>query len=492
MMTVPTLDSLSSAAVRRREDAARRRRAAYEQRGRILQLARAEGRGELTAAEGQQWAQLTAAHDQAHRDYDAAAADVARLEQVQAEEAAYLARSREIYPGAVPPGGQPVYGDLHRIGAEPAVYRSPAERGLTRPGEPGAEPSFLHDLYMAQVRHDPAAGGRLERHGRQFEDEHPGWAAHQRAMGTAAVSGFVPPGYLSTLFAEYARAGRPIANLCAHEALPAIGMQFEVPRVTTPTQTAVQAAEGGAIGNQDLDDTLLDVKVCTIAGYVDVSRQAIERGVMVENLLFSDLSADYNSRLDLQLVNGSGSAGQHLGILNTAGINAISYTDATPTIPELWPKLADAVGKVVSGRFTGPTAIVMTPTAWAWILAERDSTGRPLVEPAQVAQNPIGLSEQPDYTRPAGTLFGVTVWLDGNIPANLGAGTNETRVITADFRDTILFEDGAAPAQLRFEDVLSSTLQIRLVAYGYSGFVGGRQPKAISVVSGTGLIVPAL
>jgi HK97 family phage major capsid protein len=491
-MTAPTIPELIRTTETRRADAARRRRAAHQGIGRIIAGAQAQGREYLTPGEEQRADQLLGQRDAARRDMDSLGHSLAALREAQLEETQYAARAAQVVPGAVPPGAGTPYDRAARIGREPQVYRSAAERGLTRPGEPGAEPSFLHDLYMSQVRHDPAAGGRLERHGRQYEDEHPGWAAHQRAIGTAAVSGFVPPQYLTTLFAEYARAGRPLANLCAHAPLPAVGMQFEVPRITTPTQTAVQAAEGGAIGNADLDDTLLDVKVCTIAGYIDTSRQAIERGITVEDLLFSDLAADYNSRLDTQLVNGSGSAGQHLGILNTAGINAISYTDATPTVPEMWPKLADAVGKVVSGRFTGPTAMVVTPTFWAWILAERDSTGRPLVEPAQVAQNPIGLSEQPDYTRPAGTLFGVTVWLDGNIPANLGAGTNETRVITADFRDTILFEDGAAPAQLRFEDVLSSTLQIRLVAYGYSGFAGGRQPKAISVVSGTGLIVPAL
>jgi hypothetical protein len=31
-----------------------------------------------------------------------------------------------------------------------------------------------------------------------------------------------------------------------------------------------------------------------------------------------------------------------------------------------------------------------------------------------------------------------------------------------------------------------------LVAYGYSAFAAGRQPKAISVLAGTGLITPAL
>ena len=95
-------------------------------------------------------------------------------------------------------------------------------------------------------------------------------------------------------------------------------------------------------------------------------------------------------------------------------------------------------------RFTGPTAYVMRPSTWAWILAERDSTGRPLVEPGDVAVNPVVVaSTRPaDYqVRAVGTLFGVPVVLDGNIPNNLGAGTNETRIIAADFRDVILMED---------------------------------------------------
>jgi hypothetical protein len=31
-------------------------------------------------------------------------------------------------------------------------------------------------------------------------------------------------------------------------------------------------------------------------------------------------------------------------VLNVASINAVTYTDASPTIPELWPKLADTAG----------------------------------------------------------------------------------------------------------------------------------------------------
>jgi hypothetical protein len=84
--------------------------------------------------------------------------------------------------------------------------------------------------------------------------------------------------YLSELFAEFARAGRPLANLCSAVPPPETGMEVDIPRITTASTTQIQTAEGGAIGNTDIDDTLLRAPVRTVAGYVDLSRQAIERG----------------------------------------------------------------------------------------------------------------------------------------------------------------------------------------------------------------------
>jgi HK97 family phage major capsid protein len=197
--------------------------------------------------------------------------------------------------------------------------------------------------------------------------------------------------------------------------------------------------------------------------------------------------------LDAAVINGAGTSGTHLGILNVASINSVTYTDATPTVPELWPKLADMTRQIVSQRFTGPTGICMTPLAWGWILSERDTAGRPLVDMNGTGNNAAAVGTAPMYEGSAGLLFGVPVYLSGGIPSNLGGGTNETRIIAADFRDLVLLEDeNNAPAQLRFDEPLSNSLGVRLLAYGYSAFVGGRQPKAISVVSGTGLILPAL
>lgn len=370
-----------------------------------------------------------------------------------------------------------------RVGTSERTYR-PDDRSAGRP-------TFLTDLFAAQIKGDPSAGERLARHGHEVETDLPGFA--NRAVTTGAVAGFTPPAYLVEQFAELARAGRPVANLCTPLPLPDRGMVVNVPRITTGTTASVQASEGAAIGNTDLDDTVLACPVVTVAGYTDVSRQAIERGEMVEALILGDLAADYASKLDAQVIFGTGTSGQHTGLLTVAGTTTITYTDATPTVGELWPKIADAVRKVVSQRYTGPTALILHPLTWGWLMAQVDSSGRPLVDFTGKGSNPTAVVSAPTYDGSAGTLFGVPVFLSGNVPTNLGAGTNETAIIAADMRDTILFEDASqAPAQLRFDGPLSSTLGVRLLAYGYSALAAGRQPTAISKVVGTGLILPAL
>lgn len=359
----------------------------------------------------------------------------------------------------------------------------------TREAADAGHRSWLTDLYRAQIKGDPAAGERLARHGREIESS---GRMTARDISSANVSGFVPPQYLSELFAELARAGRPTADLVTRLKLPERGMTIAVPKITTGSTVAAQASELGAVSEGSFDDTLLSVPVNTVAGMIDVSRQAIERGELVESIVFGDLAAAYNAELDRLILAGSGGSGEHTGILATSSINSITYTDASPTVAELWPKLADAVGQVVSQRYTGPTAIVMQPETWAWMLASLDTANRPLVAPVGAA-NAFGTVAPPQYANAAGTLLGKPVILDGNMPTNLGTGTNETRIVVADFRDSFLFEDpNASPAQLRFDSVGSSVLAVRLIAYGYSAFTAARQPKAVSVISGTGLITPSL
>jgi hypothetical protein len=179
-------------------------------------------------------------------------------------------------------------------------------------------------------------------------------------------------------------------------------------------------------------------------------------------------------------------------LLNVSSINAITYTDASPTIPELWPKEVDAVRQVAINRFTGATHIIMNATAWGFHLAALDTTGRPLFDVGGSNAPTNILATGGSAYQDSGTLLGCKLVQSGGVPSNLGGGTNETRIIAVDMRDVFLWEQPDAPIYIKAEETLAANLQILYVLYSYSAFAAGRQPKAISAISGTGMILPAL
>lgn len=347
------------------------------------------------------------------------------------------------------------------------------------------EVSFFRDLVGAQMG-DYRAVERLSRHAREAEIE-------KRDVGTAALSGIVPPQYLVSLVAELARAGRPLANLCTGWDLPPVGMTATISRVTTGTAVAAQAAENDAVQETDIDDTLLSVSICTIAGQQDVSRQAIERGVGTDRLIIGDLTLAYSTELDRQIIAADGTSGTHLGILSTSGINSVTYTDASPTLGELWPKIADASRAVAVGCYRPADTIVMHPRRWAWIVASLGSDGRPLIDTSGAVINVMGTGSGSYATGIVGRIQNMDVVLDASIPTNLGGSTNEDRIIICHRGELHLWEDrnGGAPQTIR-ADVGAGNLTVKLVAYGFSAFTAGRYPTAVSVISGTGLGSPSL
>lgn len=360
-----------------------------------------------------------------------------------------------------------------QVTSEPLTYRE------------GCGHSFVTDAFRAQFRNDPQAQARISRHQAEMED------IEGRDVATSAFAGLVVPQYLTDFYAPLARAGRVTANLCRSVPLPDAGMTVNISRITTGTATAVQASENSAVQETDIDDTLLTVDVRTIAGQQDVSRQAVERGTLIDQVVLEDLAGSYAAALDAQVINGSGSSGQMLGILGTSGINAVTYTDASPTVAEAFPKIADAIQQINTARYLPADVIVMHPRRWGWFTAAVDTQTRPLVVPNQNApQNAVGVGQPAEYG-PVGTLFGLPVYTDANIPTNLGGGTNEDRIIVTRSSELFLWEQGSgAPRALSFEETAPGNLTIKFVVFGFAAFTAGRYPASSSVISGTGLATP--
>ena len=360
-----------------------------------------------------------------------------------------------------------------RVGDEPMTY---SERSGT---------SFFRDLYASQMHHDPSAQNRMSRHSSEMDVEY-------RDSSTASFAGLVVPAYLTQLAAELARAGRPFANLCTNMPLPSDGMTINISRVTTGSTAAAQATENSAVSEQDLDDTLLTVDIRTIAGQQDVSRQALERGSGIDALIMADLQSAIATTLDLGLLSGDGTSGTLLGLMNITGKNAVTYTDATPTVAEFYPKLMDAIQQVNSNRFAGPDLIIMHPRRAAWLAAAVDGQSRPLVLPqSNVPQNAMGTGPVAGYGLNGLRVAGIPVVADANISTTRGAGSNQDSVFVVRRADMLLFESPGAPSMVRMDQTLGGQLTVKIVGYQYAAAVFGRYPAAISVISGTGLVAPS-
>lgn len=353
---------------------------------------------------------------------------------------------------------------------EPDMYRK------------GGEHSFIADMYQAKFNSNYEAQKRLADH-QEFS---------KRDVGTGAFTGLVVPQYLVEDYAPLARAGANFYNAVPKRELPAFGNKVEISRITTGSAAAEQASENSAVQETNMDDTLLTVNVDTIAGQQDVSKQALDRGGQpgfnLEDIIFQDLAAAYYTKLDNLLLNGSGSSGQPLGLTSVSGVNSVTYTDASPTVAELTPKLADAIQQVNSNRFAPATAIIMHPRRWGFLTAGVDSSNRPLILPAGNApQNAIGVGDPAKYGI-VGQILGIPVITDANVATNFGTGTNEDEIYIVRAEDHILFEQDVFTA--KFEETNAGSLTTKLVVYGYVAFASGRYPTGISVIGGTGLVTP--
>jgi HK97 family phage major capsid protein len=347
------------------------------------------------------------------------------------------------------------------VKSEPRTYRASGDH------------SFIRDAFAAQFSNDFSASERLARH---MKEE----AVERRDVTSSNFAGLIVPQFLTELAAPFARAGRPVADRARKHALPDAGLTISISKVTTGSAVASQS-EGAAVQETNMDDTKLDISVVTVAGQQNVSRQAIERGTNVDSLVMADLVSAYHTQIDSLLV---------AELFASAG-QAVTYTDASPTVAELYPKLADAIQKVQTTFFAGPNAIIMHPRRLAFILAALDTTNRPLAVPAPAFNTVATGSGSPQYGNSGYTIMGLPVITDANVATNKGAGTDQDTIYVGNLQELHLWEQGSGePMMLRFEQPKAAELDVTMIVYGYAAYTANRYPNAWAQINGTGLVAP--
>lgn len=333
---------------------------------------------------------------------------------------------------------------------------------------PGTKFSFFRDLVMRN-REDGAAE-RMRRHDAEMSE---------RRDVSSASNGFIPPIYLADLAAEYPRGGRPLADALPKAPLPATGTSFTVPKVSGGSAVAAQT-DGGSVQETDPTTTQPATYVRTIAGQVDISQQLLDRSdPAFDVIVLRDLQSAYDTELDRQLIAGSASSNEHVGLLNVSSVNAVTYTAGTATAADTLPKIYKAIEQVASNRYLPATHLVMHPRRAAFLAAGLSSTA-PIFQ-----QGTLTLASGTQNGAQVGTVAGLPVIVDPNVPTNLGSGTDEDRILAIHAPDLAVMEGEVRTRVL--DAPLSDTLEVRIQLFGYSAFLSERYPKGISVISGTGL-----
>lgn len=469
---MPTMEELILSIEVERDQAIKRRDRAIAEVKTILATARQDGRANLTEEEDADVKSAFEKRDIAKRDLDGIESKLSNARRAKdAEDEVEVALHER---GANPGVSKPKYDRVARVGAEERTYH----KGNARGGGP-----FIRDVLSQFLYRDLEAEQRLMRHMQEERVERGEYL--QRAAGTGAFAGLTVPQYLTEMYAPAVAARRPFADVMTKLPLPSSGMTVNISRITTATSVALQSSENSAVSETNIDDTLLTENVQTAAGQQTLSRQAIDRGTGIEDVVMMDLQRRYATTLDSTIINQATT-----GLLAVA--TDVAYTDATPTGAELYPKLlAGASGSEAAllGQAT-PDVVVMHSRRWYWLSKEMTSTW-PMIANQGIPTQASGVNYAERYGSGFRGLLpnGMAVVVDNNLPTNLGGGTEDSIVI-APTEESFLWEDPNAPQFIRAEQPAAASLGVLIVLYGYFAYTLRRYANSHQEITGTGLIAP--
>lgn len=467
------------------EAAQKREQKANKEAQVILATAQQEGRSALTEEEDQRCEQLSEAKELAKSQQEGIKAKLARALKVEADEAEAEERLKETVKAPKSPRSLPKYDEVMRVGSEERTYHQ---------GNDPEGSNFLQDVARNFLYNDVGANSRLARHMQEERVERHGMV--ERVVAGSPISsdfnGLVVPQYLIDMTAPKVANMRPFADVANHHVLPAAGLSFVVPTITTATSVTTPADELTAVAAVSIGETDKTVSVRTAAGQQTLSRASIDRGTGIEGIVLADLMKRYHTELDRQMLNAT-----------TNGLHTIAtrneYDDAAPTGAALYPRILGAASKSEQALLAmgAPDVVLMHGRRWYWLQSEMTDTW-PLINQPQVPVMAAGTATSAGYGNgvrgvlPCGLRVVVDnniscLGLDGDDPAD---GGGEDILYVGPTSEAHLWEEAGAPLYIRAEQPAAARLGVLLVVYGYFAFTFERYAGAFQKIDGTGTGAP--
>ena len=338
---------------------------------------------------------------------------------------------------------------------------------------PGGDHSFFQDMGR-QDRPGPMgqkAQERLRDHTYEY----------RTGLNTTEGGGgaFAPPAHLQALFTEAAHPQRVTANLCRHIPIPHDASQILVPALSSGSGAAVDSSQNASTYESDPVDTFVGsaTTTTTIAGKVTASQQVVEMASpasRVDDVVGADIGAASGALLDAQVIAGTGSSGQMLGLMNVPNVVTVPGGDSVWGITE---GFTNGCQQMLNTRYRMPTAAVMHPRRWLAGFANAvTTTGLPLIFPdtspdARLAGAAVGNAA-------VGTWHGVPIFLDPQAPTDAGSGEQDY-ILLLYTPDLLLYE--SIPTFEAFRETLAGQLSVVYVARSYAALAVKYSTSAVLV-----------
>ena len=228
--------------------------------------------------------------------------------------------------------------------------------------------------------------------------------------------------------------GRPAVDSVSKGVLPASGMSFTLPKIST-APTITLEAENGALGGTEMASTYITVDVKKAAGIQTISWELLDRSspAFYDQLIreLNDAYAKYTDGAMIAAFTASGTAASTQAA-TIAGLKAYIAKE----VPAAY---------AASGKFA--TNLVVNTAWWETILGADDTTNRPLFTAAQPQNSPGNVSGQSI----TGQVLGLNLAVDPHMSV------------------TTLIDESAfivAPDAFKYYEAPKTTLQVQALANG--------------------------
>ena len=264
---------------------------------------------------------------------------------------------------------------------------------------------------------------------------------------TGNNAAFIPTPQSTDVINGISNADRGFIDAISRATLPAAGMTFEIPKITT-APTVAEANEAAALSETDTASSFVSVSVKKFGGQQTLSVELLDRSSPVFfDELVRQMEFAYAKATDAYV------AGE---VANNGTLNATAQAESASGLIAYVSSAAAAVYKATLGFARN---LVVSPEQWGNIMGYAESSGRPIY----TASNPSNAGGVVSPTNLRGNVAGLELYVSRSMNGTGGTGLGDYSMVVLNPDAYTWYES----PRLSLRTNVINTGQIDVNYYGY-------------------------